>query len=78
MAINCLSPISPSTFIRRWVWDEVVTEANTIKASVCTTGITSPMLLHSYLSTSYSCIPFLITKGEKGLLTIIAIHYHLI
>jgi hypothetical protein len=38
MAINCLSPISHSAFIRRRVWDEVVAEANTIKASVCITG----------------------------------------
>jgi len=37
MAINCLSPIGPSAFIRRMVWDEVVAEANKIYTYVCST-----------------------------------------
>jgi len=80
MAINCLSPISPSAFISRRVWVEAVTEANTIYASVCSTG-TGYFTIGAALpiiETSYPCIPFPLTKGEKGLLVMITIHYHLI
>jgi len=40
--------------------------------------VTSLMLLHSHLSTSYLCISFPLAKGEKRLLAVITTYYHLI
>jgi hypothetical protein len=68
MAINCLSPISPSAFIRRRAWDEVVVEANTIKASICSTGTS---YCHSVVSQQFidliTRIPLPLIKREEGL-----------
>jgi len=79
MAINCLSPISPSAFIRRRVWVEVVTDANTIYASVCITGTGyfTNAVLQPFIDL-ITHIPLPLIKREEGLLAVKTIYYHLI
>jgi hypothetical protein len=69
MAINCLSPISPSAFIRTRVWVEVVTKANTIYASA---GVTGTGYFTCAASQPFidliSLYPFSPYKGRKGII----------
>jgi len=68
MTIKNLSPTSPSAFINRRVWDEVVMETNDrIYLQVLSEQAASLLLLNRCLSASYPCIPFSIIKGEKGI-----------
>jgi hypothetical protein len=74
MAINCLSPISPSAFKRRRGWDEVVTETNTINASdVFSEQVTAIVLLPGLITH----IPRPLIKREEGLLAVNTFRYHL-
>jgi len=79
MLINCLSPISPSAFISRRVWVEVVTKANTIYASVCITGTGYFTSAASQLFIDLiTHIHLPLIKREEGLLAVKTIYYHLI
>jgi len=79
MLINCLPPLSPSAFIRRSVWDEVVTEANKIYTYVCITGTGCFTSAASQLFIGLiTHIPLPRIKREEGLLAVKTIYYHLI